>query len=396
MKPKILFVAYHFPPEINGGVERIKNFYKNLKSLEFETYVIAPAYKNVRYEDGMDIIRYPNVNRESNFIRTGIERVKYRISVAFGRPVFFDQYWEKKIISKLDEIINRINPDVCFVSYPPSIEFDIGLIIKRRYPHIKLILDYRDGFISYSVEEEQLKNKYIREKYTALERNCVNMADAVITAVDVLSQDLKERYGLNNVYTITNGFDPDEFPYDPKEKCSFRRYTVLYTGGLDSSRIGQFAYAKPVLGELFREFETIDFVFVGKYKEYEKEFFAAFPNVKVMDRQSRNKVIAMQRSVDALLLVTSDDPSGTSGKLFEYLFAKKPIINLGRQNAAERIISETDSGLSFFNKEIDRIIEYVHMLQNGKAEFRYRSLDKFTRVNQAKQLAEIIHSLIND
>ena len=104
----------------------------------------------------------------------------------------------------------------------------------------------------------------------------------------------------------------------------------------------------------------------------------------------------MQRSVDALLLVTSDDPSGTSGKLFEYLFAKKPIINLGRQNAAERIISETDSGLSFFNKEIDRIIEYVHMLQNGKAEFRYRSLDKFTRVNQAKQLAEIIHSLIND
>ena len=57
--------------------------------------------------------------------------------------------------------------------------------------------------------------------------------------------------------------------------------------------------------------------------------------------------MALQRSADVLLLVTSGSRTGeATGKLYEYLAAGRPILVLGAGSAAGTIVTEAGAGLA--------------------------------------------------
>ena len=91
--------------------------------------------------------------------------------------------------------------------------------------------------------------------------------------------------------------------------------------------------------------------------------------------------------------MTGDDPSGMTGKLFEYLFAKKPILNLGGNNVAAKIINETDSGKTIHPEEVKEVHQFINDVKNNQITFSHRNLSQYTRREQCKRLAQHLDQL---
>ena len=75
------------------------------------------------------------------------------------------------------------------------------------------------------------------------------------------------------------------------------------------------------------------------------------------------------------------------GKLYEYLWFKKPIFALVPENgAAARILSETDSGIAIDSTDPERVADQLKRLMNNEYSFRFRNTDVYSRKNLAARL----------
>ena len=94
-------------------------------------------------------------------------------------------------------------------------------------------------------------------------------------------------------------------------------------------------------------------------------------SVEFVGRVSHAEALALQRSGDAVLLVAGADRSIATSKLFEYLAAGRPIVALAKGNEAERIVRETNTGVTVAPDDIDAITEALRQVATGELTGRY-------------------------
>lgn len=388
---KILFIAYNFPPDNNGGTERLKNFYSKLKNLGFDTYVLTKKLANIKYDSSdVNIIRVTEVSAKSHLVLCTAVRFVQKIKQFLKLPVNRNIIMQINCKRKLKKLIPNLNPDICFVTYPPVIAMNLGVWIKNNF-EIKVVCDFRDGMVYCPIETENLKLRSYQKLYNSIEQKIVTKADLVITALHPLSEYLENKYG-KRIYTIPNGYDDKEIITAVPLNIDKNHINILYTGGIDSSKVGLFEYAKPMLDSLF-ENKNINFIFVGNYKKYELEYFKRHGNVKVYSQRPREKVVQTQKICNLLLLVTGEQPVATPGKLFEYLFSGIPVLNIGENNNTTRILQETGCGMSFSNKDNINANRFLFDVLEGRFKYEQKGLDMYTRDNESLQLKKLLDGL---
>jgi len=84
-----------------------------------------------------------------------------------------------------------------------------------------------------------------------------------------------------------------------------------------------------------------------------------------------------------------------TGKFFEYLAAKRPIICIGPCDGdAAKILKQTNSGLisgfSDENKLKNNILEYYNLFKNKKLISESTGIEKFSRKELTGKLAELL------
>ena len=111
---------------------------------------------------------------------------------------------------------------------------------------------------------------------------------------------------------------------------------------------------------------------------------------------ARDEVLARQRCADALLLLTSHNPSEATSKVFEYLAAGKPILALAHGNEAARIVEETRSGLTVPPDDVDKIAEALRMVSSGalSAMHQPKGVDRYVYPGPAVELSGVIEQAI--
>lgn len=377
---KILIITFYFPPDNNGGTERVKQFYNKLNNEHFETYVLSR--KKLKFKKENSQFSSTNVLRTwfpwiwiglyNRFLR------KFQIRI----PLFY--WFAKKSVKRIKK---KVNPDICIASFPIINNFQIGLLMKK-VCDIKLVSDFRDGLM-YCPFENIFINKEYEKEMKILEKNIAKNSDLIIGAVPQITTYMKNTYKVS-AHTIWNGFDDTEKIEDVKMNFSKSSLNVLYTGALGMSDINQFIYSKKCLRQLFLNNEKIKFYFIGAYTKEEKDFFMGFNNVYVYPVVPRNQAVAIQRKADVLLLVTRDEECGTSGKLFEYLFSGKPILNLGGMNNARKIIEETNAGVSFFSTETGKINAFLQTVSKNDNRFKRKNLEQYTRREECNKLTKYL------
>ena len=358
---KILIVAYFYPPQNITGARRPAALAKWLGRRGHEATVLTsrqagsgPDPAGARITRTRDLLATRlNWRGDSLKVVTGASDATWTPGANFWGAIVVPDVqlvsWLPFAVAAARRLQRRHGFDAVITTSPIDSAHLVGLALQRQ--GVPWIADLRDGW-RFEAPREEWPLALQRRADDVLERLVVRRADAVVTVTEPLSADLRRRHGIA-VETITNGFDPEDAPAAAAApERAPRKRALVYTGGLGKERT-----LRPVLEALARMAEDdpgladrVEVVLAGPQTAQEREVYAtpAFaPFVRTLGFLDRPETVALQRSADVLLLVTSGSRTGeATGKLYEYLAAGRPILVLGAGSAAGTIVTEAGAGLA--------------------------------------------------
>ena len=296
-----------------------------------------------------------------------------------------------RLSSELDAVITTSGPES---------SHQIGLALRRR--GVPWVADLRDGWRFEPYRDFPTK---LQERMDArMERRVLSQADRLTAVTEPITADLRERLGLDAV-TVPNGFDQEELPAERAETfLDPDRHSVVYTGRLATGGRSPQPLIK-ALRALARaeapELDRLEIVIVGPLTGEERRAVAQAGvglSLRAVGMVSHEEALRLQRDADSLLLLTAGVRAGeATGKLFEYLNAERPILVLGEDTEAARIVRRAKAGVVVPAYDPPRIAEALTDLVRGEsngydsaavAEIRA----EYSHPRMAERMAEVIEA----
>lgn len=293
--------------------------------------------------------------------------------------------------------------DAILSSHGPPSSHLIAAVLARRF-QLPWVADFRDLW----TQNHLIMRRGIKQRLeTRLERAVLSGASSLITVSAPLAQQLG---ALHNkpVAVIPNGFDDEDFRSiqpnpDPE------RFRIVYTGGIypgkrDPSSVfvglALWRSAHPDLAD------RVEIHFVGASPQALSELAIGHgvQNQVFFHPPCANvEALRWQVSADALLLLEWDDPSAKgvyTGKVFEYLGARRPILATGPAGGVvEALLADTQSGELVRDpgavlRFIDRWWERKQSDGTTRLADRPALLEVFTRRHQAGLVADALRAAV--
>jgi len=310
--------------------------------------------------------------------------------------------WYKPAIAAGKSILNNESFDVILSSSGPSTSHIIASDLSKLYD-LPWIADLRDLW-TQNHYYHQSPLRYLIE--THLEKNTLERAGALTTVSQPLNEKLHERYLDKRIFTILNGFDPEETNLGIPLSNTF---TITYTGRLYKGRRDPELLFK-ALSELIHsgilEENEVSVNFYGDHESWLKEDIAKYKLDSVVSLHgsvSRDVSIHKQRESQILLLLTWDDPSEKgvyTGKIFEYLAARRPILSLGLSGGVvAELLDNTNAGVHVSTEEELRsyiIKSYNYFKNTGSVPYTgiQSEVDKFSHYEMTRKFAEVFDAVV--
>jgi glycosyltransferase involved in cell wall biosynthesis len=421
---KALIITYYWPPAGGSGVQRWLKFVKYFRNFGIEPVIYTvenPNYpildesllKDVPEE--IEILRQP-IWEPNNLL--GFFGKKKTESAGFlnPNPTFFGKimqyiranyfipdarkFWVKPSVKYLNEYLSNHKIDVLITTGPPHSLHLIGLKLKQQL-NVKWIADFRDPWTEIDYFHQLPLTEKSIQKHFELEKEVLKNADALLVVGKTMQQNFKKLN--NNIYTITNGFDGiiSENTIDLDSK-----FSITHIGLMNSDRNPQ------ILWEVFSQIisENKDFKddfqlnLIGKVDESVKRDISKLNlenHVNMIGYIPHNEVIVFQKKSQALLLLVNNVPSAKgiiTGKIFEYLMAKRPILAIAPVDGdLAEILQQTNAGtvIDFEDKaELKKnILALYSQFKVGDLKIDSKNIAQFHRKELTKKLAEIINSI---
>ena len=225
--------------------------------------------------------------------------------------------------------------------------------------------------------------------------------------VIVISDGMKNDFGTifhRDYEVITNGFDEDDLP--EKTIVTDNKFSVAHIGSLVKSRNPEVLWK--VLQDLAKNHSQfandLEIKLVGKVDFFvseaiEKAGLAGF--VKKIEYLPHDKVIEEQMKSQVLLLLINNTPNAgmiLTGKFFEYMATRRPILCIGPENGdAADIIRETGCGfVSGFDDDKtlkNNILKLYDDFKRGTTKLNFCKIDQYSRRTLTQKLSEILTSV---
>jgi len=418
---KVLIITYYWPPAGGSGVQRWLKFVKYLQEYGIEPVVYT--VDNTRYpiEDKTLLDEVPeNIKvlkhsiweptdllfwKKKKSQKSGISNLSKNSFLSFIRGNFFipdpKVFWVNSSVKFLQEYLNSNKVNVIISTGPPH---SMHLIAQKLHKKNKLkwIADFRDPWTDLYYNKDFNERSFAKKKNKILEKSVLKNADCVLT----VSESLKKQFSINasRVEVITNGFDKEI--RSAEDTVLDEMFTISYIGLLPKQSNPKLFFK--VLQELCSQNEDfkndLKLNFIGdisddvrvevlKNKLEENTNFKGYVDHK--------KAIEYQNKAQVLLLLIPNIEKSKgilTGKLFEYLIAKRPILAIGPEDGdLAEIIKETHSGtlIDFSNHEklSSEILKFYHQYKNGNLKVNSKNIGKYHRKELTKKLAFIIKSL---
>jgi len=223
----------------------------------------------------------------------------------------------------------------------------------------------------------------------------------------VVSPQMKkdfEGYNPKQVEVITNGFDADDFPKNVQKRDE--QFTITHVGTIPPNR------NCPVLWNVLSEMAKADEEFSAKLSiqlvgnvdssvinSIESE--GLINHCKFLGYVTHEEGIRLMQRSQVLLLLVNNSPNASgilTGKVFEYLAAKRPILAIAPSGGdLDNLLTATGSGMvaSFANskaiKDSVQLLWYQYKL--SLTDQTTGNIDEYSRENLTKRLAQLISNL---
>lgn len=431
---KVLILTYYWPPSGGAGVQRWLKFVKYLQDFNWEPIVYTAENGEIPEIDtslekdvpkNITILKTPIWEPYSAYKALIGQKKNEKINAAFlneskkksplnnfaiwVRGNFFipdaRKFWIKPSITYLTDYISKHNIDAIISSGPPHSMHLIAKGLKKKFPQIKWVADFRDPWTNIDFYAELKLTAWADAKHKRLENEVLNECDAVISIGNGMDTEFQainnNKSQANKFHVITNGFDDDDLLKTQVEKD--KKFSIAHIGTLVKSRNpeGLWTVLKELTSENNKFNDALEIKLVGKLDIAVKdsiEKHGLWQFVRKIDYLPHNEVIAeQQRSRVNLLLVnqTQNAKGILTGKFFEYLSAGAPILAIGPVDGdLAHILNETKAGfISDFNDQITLKKNVLSLFENQQINRNEEAIKKYLRKNLTKKLSEILNEL---
>ncbi|MDC3220026.1 MAG: glycosyltransferase [Saprospiraceae bacterium] len=419
---RVLIITYYWVPMGGSGVQRWVKFSKYLPENGWQPVIYTPSNPDFPLRDESflkdvpeccEIIRQPiwepyriaslfskKKNLNTGMLRKG-EKTSWKDNfLNFVRSNYFIPdprvFWVKKSIKFLTNYLHENPVDVIVTNGPPHSMHLIGLGLKKKLG-IRWIADFRDPWTNIDFYHALKLTNSSDQKHRALEKEVVRTAD-IVTVVGKSMQEEYLEYS-DHVKVITNGYDQS---ISPKKVKRDNKFSIAHIGLMNADRNPKMLWK--VLNKIGEEqpgfLEDLNIKLIGKVSEnvlntIEENYLTN--QLELIDYVPHNEVHILQQTSQILLLVVNDTPNAKgilTGKIFEYLMARRPILAIAPEDGdLAEIINQTESGEVFGFLEMKKleifILKSYADYKNGSLEIKSHSIEMYNRQNLTKEMVAL-------
>jgi len=427
---KILIITYYWPPAGGPGVQRWLKFAKYLPENNWKPIIYTPenpSYpiidRSLEYEIPKDIkiikrkiwepyklaekLSSKNKKFKSGQFDIGRNQsLLTKLSIFIRGNIFIPdarKFWIKPSISFLKKYLKNNSIDAIVTSGPPHSMHMIGLGLKKEFPKIPWIADFRDPWTQISYYKHLKLTKYADKIHKKMEKSVFHSADIVLGTSYTDTENFN-KLGAN-ACCITNGFDEENFNKNTHKSYKF---TISYIGVLEQLRNPENIWS--TLNDLVIEnsdfAENFELKFVGNIDE---KILNDLRKTNLKKHINFIGYLTHQDSIKEMkksnLLLLTNFPKEESkgiipGKIFEYLASCNTILSIGSKNSdVEKILTETNAGKHFTYDDFENIKSFIMESFNswkyGTNKYEQRYITQFSRKNLTKKLTNLLNNVYN-
>jgi glycosyltransferase involved in cell wall biosynthesis len=387
-RPKLLFIAWNFPPAQAIGSVRTGHIAKYLARLGWEVMVLTPDHRLMRRVENPEAtiraleaegIRHLWTTHDLRFLAPnhlicrnqglawfvgGIaRRLSSRCGISNGIG------WTRAAQSACCRL-TRNDVDLILASGPPFSAFVLAERLSKTIGR-PYVLDYRDPWWT----ETTGMMKSLRFLVSRLEGRLVGGAAAVSIVSRSWARDLDLQFKLGSkVQVITNGYDPEELGH--VQPHDFGHFSIVYAGIFyPPERV-----ITPVLEVLKRlkgQASDCYFHYYGDDDEHlraEAVRLGVFDRVKLHGRVPRSEALSAIKGANVAVVIASVFDKASEGingwipaKLFENIGLGTPTLLISpRGSDVEALAEPTGLVRRFTGTDIEGMVSFIEQLRSGK------------------------------
>lgn len=430
---RALIITYYWPPSGGAGVQRWLKFVKYMRKYGWEPVVYTPLNPEMPVVDeslnkdipeGITILK-TKITEPYNFykffsgrkenINTGFlsetenKGWKEKLSVWIRGNCFIPdarKFWIKPSVKFLSHWLEKNKVDVIISSGPPHSMHLIALGLKEK-TGLPWLTDFRDPWTNIDYYRDLMLTKASDRKHHELEKTVLQKADAVVSVGKTMSDEfaaIAKNNAKDKFYIINNGYDEYDLPNEKIELS--KNFTLIHAGTLVRTRnpVSLWKALKEMIAENPSFAGDLEIMLAGKADISVNESLKNFGLEKFVTRKgyiSHDDAVKFLNTSQILLLVLNDTPNAKgilTGKLFEYLASRRPILAIGPEDGdAAEIIRECKAGLTVSfqapEKMKQAIAEFYRQFKTGYAQCKSEGIEKFSRIALTGKLTDILNQI---
>jgi len=396
---KVLIVTYYWPPSGGAAVQRWLSFANLLAAAGWEVHLLTVAERYATYQlrdESLISKIHPAIQvhttktfepfklYQSLFGKNSIPKPAFsnesqpslvkKIS-RFVRGNFFipdpRKGWKRFAVPRALELLQRHAIKNIITAGPPHSTHFIGKEVKNE-TEVKWIADFHDLWTDVIYYHMLYHLPPVKKWDLQLERSILESADVVLTVGEKYRQKLlskSAKINLEQLKVIPIGYDEFFFKNPQSGQVLTDVFSITYTGS-----IADF-YDPHVLVLALKKvlplYPSLPFAlrFVGVLSAGIKQKIidaGLKPYLHETGYLPHHEALGYLIKSSVLLLVnpvTKNEDMVIPGKLYEYLAAQKPIINITRHTAeTAAIIKRCSAGKTFERQEQKLLEDYLHLL----------------------------------
>jgi glycosyltransferase involved in cell wall biosynthesis len=245
----------------------------------------------------------------------------------------------------------------------------------------------------------KLSKKSIK-KHQRLEREVLNTANSIVVVGETMKMDFKKLTD-HRIEVIHNGYDHKD--YENLNPLQDEKFSIGYTGMFfrDQNPPELWEALKELIEEIPGFKDDLQLKFTGKI---DAAVLAGIRDAGLSDYLlhtdyvSHDRIPFLQSSMQILLLCINRVDNASyilTGKVFEYLAAKRPVLAICPPNSdIEKIINTTGSGTAIpFHQKValkEALSNYYHQFKTESLVVNSSGFEEYSRQNLTNKLAKLL------
>ena len=428
---KVLIITYYWPPSGGAGVQRWLKFTKYLRNFGWEPVIYSPSNPDYPVLDptlaadipsGIEQITLPiwepyqfykkfTGKKKTDKVHAGLLSDKKssgwveQLAVWIRGNLFIPdarKFWIKPSIRFLNNYLINNKIDAIVSTGPPHSMHLIALGVKKKL-RIPWLADFRDPWTDIDFYQDLKISAFADRKHKKLELQTITGCDAMV----VVSREMMENYnrmGGNNIHLITNGFDPDDMT--DQTVVQDTKFSITHVGSLPPNRNPKVLWE--ALARLCNELPNfrndLEIKLAGNVDRSvlsDLEHFGLTNQLNLIDYVPHDQVGILLKQSAVLLLAINNSPNAKgilTGKFFEYLAARRPILAIGPADGdLAQILNDSGAGAIFGYQDLEGMKDTIRSMYekyiNKDLIVNPIGIGKYSRKSLTAELAAILDNI---